>query len=154
MKRIVFAVAASMLALFMVGCSKNPSGSDPVIDPVEDISYTGVLNVTSGGVENASENVNVSVSFNEDKTVDILLHKVKFVPQMPFPLDVTVPGVKYECRDGVYSLSGDGIVPVAVGVPYEKFKVSGLTGTLDENTLSLSLRFGQYPTSYSGARKK
>lgn len=154
MKKMFFAVAASMLALFMVGCSKNPSGADPVIDPVEDVSYMGVLKVTSDGVENTSENVNVSVSFKEDKTVDILLHKVKFVPQMPVTLDVTVPGVKYECRDGVYSLSGDGIVPVTMGMPYEKFKVSGLTGTLDENTLSLALRFGQYPTSYSGARKK
>lgn len=154
MKKLIL-IAAYLLAAFMTGCSKSPSGDEPVIDPVEDVSYIGTMKVISGGEENVSENVNVSVSFNGDKTVDIMFHKVKFVPQMPMPLDVTVPGVKYEVgKDGVYAISADGIVPVALGVPYEKFRVSGLTGTFEEDDLSLALTFGQYPTSYSGSRVK
>lgn len=152
MKKLIF-IAASLLAAFMTGCSKSPSADGPVIDPTEDVSYIGTMKVISDDVENVSEKVNVSVLFNEDATVDILFHKVKFVPQMPVTLDVTVPGVKYDVgKDGVYTISGDGIVPVTLGMPYEKFKVSGLTGSFDDATLSLSLTFGKYPTSYTGSR--
>lgn len=150
MKRMILAAAAALLAVFMTGCSKDNSGDSPVIDPVEPASYTGTLKVTSDGVENTTENVHVSVSFQENGTVDILFHKVKFVPQMPVTLDVTVPGVSSEAKDGVYHLSGEDIIPVAMGMPYEKFKVTGLSGTLNEDIMSLSLNFGQYPTSYSG----
>ena len=42
------------------------------------------------------------------------------VPQMPVSLDVTVPGVKCEIRENEIILSGNDIVPLAMGTLYAK----------------------------------
>lgn len=149
MKKI-FLVFAAMSAALVSGCSKNnPDG--PVIDPVDNVFYTGKMTVLDGETENVSENVTVEVSFTADDTVQLLFKKVKFVPQMPMTLDVTVPGVKRERqKDGSYVLSGDGIVPETMTLPYSKFTVTGLSGTLAPGSLVMSLKFGEYPVEYSG----
>lgn len=150
MKKIIFAAAAVVLAALFSGCSKN-NADGPVVDPVDNAFYTGKMTVMDGDTENVSENVTVEVSFTADDTVQLLFKKVKFVPQMPVTLDVTVPGVKRERqKDGSYVLSGDGIVPEAMTLPYPKFTVTGLSGTLATGSLVLSLKFGEYPVEYSG----
>ena len=81
----------------------------------------------------------------------MVFHKVKFVPQMPVSLDVTVPDVKYSrAADGSLLLSSDGIVPITMMQPYPKYTVTGLSGKMSDKTLSISLNFGEFPTSYSG----
>ena len=129
-------------------CSKN----EPVkiIETPTETVYSGTMTVVADGKDNVSENVNVNVRLQDGGTATIIFNKVKFVPQMPVSLDVTVPGVKCECRENEIILSGNDIVPLAMGMPYEKYKVTSLSGKITAGKLTVSLNFGEFATSYVG----
>lgn len=127
-------------------CSKN----EPVkiIETPTETVYSGTMTVVADGKDNVSENVNVSLQ--DDGAATIIFNKVKFVPQMPVSLDVTVPGVKCEIRENAIILSGNDIVPLAMGMPYAKYNVTSLTGKITAGKLTISLNFGEFATSYVG----
>lgn len=141
-----FLIAA--VSVVAAACSKN----EPVkiIETPAETVYSGTLTVVAGGKDNVSEKVNVNVSLQDDGTATIIFNKVKFVPQMPVSLDVTVPGVKCEIRENEIILSGNDIVPLAMGMPYEKYKVTSLNGKITAGKLTVSLNFGEFATSYAG----
>lgn len=141
-----FLIAASLVVA--AACSKN----EPVkiIETPTETVYSGTMTVVAGGKDNVSENVNVNVSPQDDGTATIIFNKVKFVPQMPVSLDVTVPGVKCEIRENEIILSGNDIVPMAMGMPYAKYNVTSLTGKITAGKLTVSLNFGEFATSYVG----
>ena len=139
-----FLIAAVLVVA--AACSKN----EPVKiieTPIETI-YSGTMTVVAGGKDNVSENVNVNVNLQDDGTATIIFNKVKFGPQMPVSLDVTVPGVKCEIRENEIILSGNDIVPQTMGMPYEKYKVTSLTGKIISGKLTISLNFGEFASSY------
>ena len=144
LKAFLFAAVLVVAA----ACSKN----EPVkiIETPTETVYSGTMTVVADGKDNVSENVKVNVSFQEDGTATIIFNKVKFVPQMPVSLDVTVPGVKCEIRENEIILSGNDIVPFAMGMPYEKYKVTSLSGKITAGKLTVSLNFGEFATSYVG----
>ena len=150
MKKIfMFLMVAAML--LPISCTKEKEKMEsPSLSGAYE--YSGKMTVTAGGVENVSDNVLVEARIDEKaQTLDILFYKVKFVPQMPISLDVTVSGVKFSVSDGSMKFSGDGIVPLSGGtVPFPKYTVTSLTGTLSDSGLYLSLNFGDYPVSYTG----
>lgn len=139
-----FLIAA--VSVVAAACSKN----EPVkiIETPAETVYSGTMTVVAGGKDNVSENVKVNLQ--EDGTATIIFNKVKFVPQMPVSLDVTVPGVKCEIRENEIILSGNDIVPLAMGMPYAKYKVTSLTGKITAGKLTVSLNFGEFATSYVG----
>lgn len=139
-----FLIAA--VSVVAAACSKN----EPVkiIETPAETVYSGTMTVVAGGKDNVSENVNVNLQ--DDGTATIIFNKVKFVPQMPVSLDVTVPGVKCEIRENEIILSGNDIVPLAMGMPYAKYKVTSLNGKIIAGKLTISLNFGEFATSYVG----
>lgn len=141
-----FLIAA--VSVVAAACSKN----EPVkiIETPAETVYSGTMTVVAGGKDNVSENVKVNVNLQEDGTATIIFNKVKFVPQMPVSLDVTVPGVKCEIRENEIILSGNDIVPLAMGMPYAKYKVTSLSGKITAGKLTVSLNFGEFATSYVG----
>lgn len=141
-----FLIAA--VSVVAAACSKN----EPVkiIETPAETVYSGTMTVVAGGKDNVSENVNVNVNLQDDGTATIIFNKVKFVPQMPVSLDVTVPGVKCEIRKNEIILSGNDIVPLAMGMPYAKYKVTSLNGIITAGKLTVSLNFGDFATSYVG----
>lgn len=141
-----FLIAA--VSVVAAACSKN----EPVkiIETPAETVYSGTMTVVAGGKDNVSENVNVNVNLQDDGAATIIFNKVKFVPQMPVSLDVTVPGVKCEIRKNEIILSGNDIVPLAMGMPYAKYKVTSLSGKIIAGKLTVSLNFGEFATSYAG----
>lgn len=141
-----FLIAA--VSVVAASCSKN----EPVkiIETPAETVYSGTMTVVAGGKDNVSENVNVNVNLQDDGAATIIFNKVKFVPQMPVSLDVTVPGVKCEIRENEIILSGNDIVPLAMGMPYAKYKVTSLNGKITAGKLTVSLNFGEFATSYAG----
>ena len=139
-----FLIAA--VSVVAAACSKN----EPVkiIETPAETVYSGTMTVVAGGKDNVSENVNVNLQV--DGTATIIFNKVKFVPQMPVSLNVTVPGVKCECRENEIILSGNDIVPLAMGMPYAKYNVTSLNGKITAGKLTVSLNFGEFATSYAG----
>lgn len=141
-----FLIAA--VSVVAAACSKN----EPVkiIETPAETVYSGTMTVVVGDKDNVSENVKVNVNLQEDGTATIIFNKVKFVPQMPVSLDVTVPGVTCETRENEIILSGNDIVPLAMGMPYAKYNVTSLSGKIISGKLTISLNFGGYATSYVG----
>ena len=81
------------------------------------------------------------------------MYKVKFANGMPIKLDMVVEGVYYtEATDGTLTLSGDGIVPYAMGGPFEKYTITNLKGEITDTVMSLDFMCGEYPVTYDGAR--
>lgn len=144
LKAFLFAAVLVVAA----ACSKNEP--EKIIETPAETVYSGTMTVVAGGKDNVSENVNVNVNLQDDGTATIIFNKVKFVPQMPVSLDVTVPGVTCEIRENEIILSGNDIVPLAMGMPYEKYKVTSLTGKIISGKLTVSLNFGGFATSYAG----
>lgn len=150
MKKFMIVLTAAVL-LLPVSCSKeNGTGDEPMASG--EYEYSGKMIVTAAGTDNVSENVEVNVIlYTKSGKLDIEFEGVKFVPQMPVTLDVTVPGVDYVEKNGRVEFSGDGVIPLSGGVvPFPNYTVTSLSGTLDKSRISMKLNFGEYPVSYEG----
>ena len=149
MKKIaLFFMAASLLA--WTGCdSDNDKPEEPV--EVADGTYRGTVTVDQNdGTFFNKENVDVVVTF-EDGKAQIDLKKVKFANAMP-ELDITIPGVTIaETAEG-YAISGENIVPLAMGGQFPAYTITGLTGKVTPETFAFEMMCGVYPTSFSGEK--
>jgi hypothetical protein len=162
----VIALAASVLSF--ASCTKDDDEDDKVDeDVVTAETFMGKMTVAFMGSDQVTDSVKIDIAnvvySDADKTegtLDIELNQVKFVSQMPVSLDIIVPGVSFKVTgENMAEISGEGIIPTTGGVEYEMYKVSGLTGTITNEDLSdktddaiqFSLKFGEFPVSYSGS---
>lgn len=150
MKKLLFYFMAAAAFVTLAACDEN--GGDETEDPVvKDGTYKGTVTVDAG-TENAFtfENASMEVTVSEDKTfADIKMAKVKFAEAMP-PMDITIPGVIMEKAATGYSLSGNGIVPTAMGGEFPAFTINGLTGQITDLALSFDMLCGTYRVAFSG----
>ena len=96
-------MAAMFVSATTISCTKDDDDKDN--DVVEAETFSGKLTVTFKGSDFTTDNTIVRVSdvvfSNSDKTqgtLSLIFEKVKFVPQMPVSLDITVPGVASDRR--------------------------------------------------------
>jgi aspartate oxidase len=83
-------------------------------------------------------------------SVSIAFYQVKFVPQMPVKVDITVSGVSVSKTGQGAGLLCDESIPLSAGGPTERYKVTAFQGQIIGDSISFSLNFGTYPTSYHG----
>lgn len=144
-------LVVSAMALLALSCSKEPK-EEPLVPQLAD--YVGT--VTVGYQGSSFDNENISVQFQpaaDGKTASILINQIRFVPQMPVKVDVTIPDVNVEVSGQKLLLSCESVIPLAMGGPYTRYPVTGLTGTLEGDSLSFDLKFGDSPTSFRGTKK-
>ncbi|MGM9767616.1 MAG: calycin-like domain-containing protein [Candidatus Cryptobacteroides sp.] len=146
MMRKFFALAA-FAAMILSGCDTIEK-----LKKTGDEEYVGTMTVVYQGADVPSDDVKIDVVYEIDGTLTLKFNKVKFVPQMPVSLDINVSGVHYSMKDGNVSFSGTGIVPTygLVNTEMPDYTVTDLVGTIVDNTLDFSLKFGSVPTSYTG----
>ena len=109
------------------------------------------MTVVFQGQNVPTENVVLTVNYDQKKgQASILFNQVKFVPQMPVTLDITVPGVTATVSGEKVNLSAEGVEPTVGGVPYENYLVTGLNGSIYKGVLDISLKFGNFPTKFNG----
>lgn len=102
-------------------------------------------------------NENIAVNFTpaeDGKTASITIYQIRFVPQMPVTIDVTIPNVTVQSTPEKILLSGDQIIPLAMGGEFPRYTVTGLEGEIVGQELVFSLNFGDSPTSYRGELQK
>lgn len=150
MKKLISLI---MCAMMIVACENGDNNNLPN-KPVEKRCYTGTMTVDQNdGTMYTQEDVEVDYELRDDGKLNFVMYNVKFAKGMPLKLDMVVEGVSYYSKDGdVYTLSGDGIVPYAMGGPFEKFTITKLTGTITDNTMSMSFMCGEYPVTYEGTK--
>lgn len=150
MKRLILSLLA--LVMLSIAC-ENGHNNDLPNKPEEEACYKGLLTVDQNdGTLYKQSDVEVDYELKGGK-LNFVMYKVKFANGMPIKLDMVVEGVDYiEATDGTLTLSGDSIVPYAMGGPFEKYTITALTGEITDKTMSLDFMCGEYPVTYEGAR--
>lgn len=154
MKKIIFYALLGALSLNFISCEEEDGNgnetNDVVIKPVE-TRYTGTINVNFKGQATDTEGVDCGVLKDENKkTIDLNLYQVKFVPQMPLTIDLTIPSISFQESNNEIKFSADSIAPTMGGNPYPDYATKNLTGKIVGDSLFFDVVFGTYPTSYKG----
>lgn len=154
MKLMKLMMCAAMLSLAAVACDKDdePQQEQPTPPPAQN-SYLGVVTVDQNdGTTYKRQNVEVKYDMTDvaGSKLDIYMYKVKFAEAMPMELDMTIPAVDFTVTGERIDLSGDGIIPLAMGGKFPAYTITGLRGTIENNIMTLSMMCGEYPLSYKG----
>lgn len=153
MNKIKYFFTLILASLAITSCENGENNELPK-NPVENSCYMGTMIVDQNdGTTFTQEDVEVDYEVGSNGKINFVMYKVKFATGMPLKLDMVVEGVDFTETDGVYTLSGDGIVPYAMGGPFEKFTITNLTGEINNNAMSLSFICGEYPVTYEGTKK-
>lgn len=151
MNRIKTLLLMALCAIVMVAC-ENGNNNDLPKNPVDNKCYKGTMVVDQNdGTFYTQNDVEVDCELKDSK-LNFVMYKVKFANGMPIKLDMVVEGVDYIEKDGTYELSGDGIVPYAMGGPFEKFTITNLTGMVTDTVFTLDFMCGEYPVTYEGTK--
>lgn len=157
MKKIIFYALLGALSLNFISCEEEDGNgnetNDVVIKPVE-TRYTGTINVNFKGQATDTEGVDCGVLKDDNKkTIDLNLYQVKFVPQMPLTIDLTIPSVSFQESNNEIKFSADSIAPTMGGNPYPDYAAKNLTGMIIGDSIWFHCSFGDYPTTYQGNLK-
>ena len=147
LNRMILAFAA----LALLACNKEEKNETPVAEAGD---YKGVVTVEASSGTFDNEDIEVNFTPSEDgATASITINKIRFVPQMPVTIDVTIPNVGLTSTKNGFQLACDNVIPLAMGGGYERYTVTNLTGTLKDDELAFSLNFGSTPTSFKGTKQ-
>ena len=131
---------------------ENGNNNDLPNNPVEQKCYKGTMVVDQNdGTLYTQEDVEVDYEIKDGK-LNFVMYQVKFAKGMPLKLDMVVEGADYVDNDGSYTISGDGIVPYAMGGPFEKFTITELKGSITDTTYTMEFMCGEYPVTYEGTK--
>lgn len=147
LNRIILALAA----LALLACNKEEKNELPVAVAAD---YKGVATIEASTGTFDSEGIEVNFTPSEDgKTATVTIFKIRFSPRMPMEVDVTIPNVELtSTKDGI-RLACDNVIPKALGGDFPDYTVHDMTGTVKEDEIDFSLRFGTTPTSYKGTKQ-
>lgn len=151
-----FKIGLLGLATILFAACDDNSGDDTgkTLLP-EDNTYVGTF-VVAPDTENelTLDDAQVEFAVNENgETARMNMLKVKFAERMP-EMDIAVPGVELTETDNGYSLSGEGIIPIAMGGEFPERTITGLTGRATTETLSFDMMCGDYRLIFTGSRQK
>ena len=148
MKLLKFFALAAML-FSMVACD-NEKAPEPVIDLDTTTAYNGTVSVIVAGQEISTTNSVIEIDPSEDgKSFNIVFKMIRFVPQMP-ALDITIPAIGYVVADEAISFAAESIIPLCLGGEFPQYLVTGLRGSITATSIDLSLKFGDFQTSFRG----
>lgn len=143
---------SALCALTLITACENGDNNDLPNNPEEAKCYKGTMVVDQNdGTFYTQEDVEVDYEIKDGK-LNFVMYKVKFASGMPIKLDMVVEGVDYTESNDTYTLSGDGIVPYAMGGPFEKFTITKLEGEITDTAFTLDFMCGEYPVTYEGAK--
>ena len=151
MNRLKLLFTLAIMSLAVVAC-ENGNNNDLPNKPTASKCYKGTMDVDQNdGTIYTQHNVEVDYELKDGK-LNFVMYKVKFANGMPIKLDMVVEGVDYTEVGGTYTISGESIIPYAMGGPFEQFTITKLTGLITDDTMTLSFMCGEYPVTYSGTK--
>ena len=151
MNRLKLLFTLAIMSLAVVACENGDNNALPP-KPEKCECYTGTMTVDQNdGTFYTQDNVEVDYEILDGK-LNFVMYKVKFANGMPIKLDMVVEGVDCIGAAGHYVLTGDNIIPYAMGGPFEQFTITKLTGLITDDTMTLSFMCGEYPVTYSGTK--
>lgn len=151
MKKLTLFFGILLSALTLTSCENGHNNELP--NNPNSSCYCGTMTVDQNDGTIYTQN-DVEVDFEiKDGKLNFVMYKVKFASGMPIKLDMVVEGADYESYDtDCYTISGDSIIPYAMGAPFEKFTITNLKGEITEDVMTLAFTCGEYPVTYSGTK--
>ena len=144
-------IAAGMM---FVACDKNDDKNETP-ETLTNQTYVGTLTVDqTDGTTYTQENVTVGFAITDTAGMVLTLNQVSFSERMPVKIDMTIPHIEYTANGVNYTLSGNNIVPLAMGGEFPKYTITNLSGTIADGALSVSMNCGSFPTKFSGSASK
>lgn len=144
-----FAMLAAAATLF-ASCENGYNNELPN-NPTKEC-YKGTMTVDQNdGTFYTQNDVEVDYELKDGK-LNFVMYKVKFASGMPIKLDMVVEGADYVDNGATYEVSGDGLVPYAMGGPFEKFTITELEGEVSDSEFTLEFICGEYPVTYHGTK--
>jgi len=144
MKKLFYLFAVTML---FAACSKENDGIEiPDKPETNSISYNGTLLADSFATA-----VVIDITPVENtSTVDIVLNDVKFAPNMPIVLDITLKGIPYTKSDSILSFSANNVAPyINTGTePVATYTFDIVQGRIVGKSLNLSAKMAENLAPY------
>lgn len=146
----ILALVCSAVLLF-AACGDN--GCDPKPEISKTNEYIGDVWVTQSD-SSLFMKADVTVDYEITDTAGLVLtfYQIQFSSKMPVSIDMVVPNVLYEGDDEII-ISGENIVPLAMGGEFPQYTITNLHGTINDSNISLSMNCGSNPFEYSGTSK-
>ncbi|KAA6333695.1 hypothetical protein EZS27_017914 [termite gut metagenome] len=139
------------ITVFITACSNEENNEEVVI--IDDGAYIGTLVVDQNdGTRYIQENVSVVISI-DTSYAEIRMMQVSFSDRMlPVKVDMTIPNVAVTTISGGLSLSGNHIIPWAMGGEFREYTITHLTGEVTTQSISFEMMCGESPLSFSGVK--
>ncbi len=158
MKKLNF-LCITLLAILFSACGEGNETVPETPLTVEDGTYIGTLRVNQNdGSFYTREDVRVEVTVNDNGLADIKMLQVSFSARMPLSLNMTIPAVSLteSLTESVpkFLLSGNNIIPLAMGGEFPQYTITGLAGELTAERISFEMLCGAYPVEFAGEKEK
>ena len=151
MNKLRLFLSLALMGLMFVACEKEKTTIETPNTP-ESALFKGTMDVDQNdGTSYTQSDVEVNYEIKDGK-LNFTMLKVKFSPNMPLQIDMVVEGADYEETADGYTISGENIVPLAMGGPFPQFTITNLEGSIKGNEMTLSFMCGEYPVVYNGTR--
>lgn len=153
MKKLLFLVLCAF-AMVATSCDDEEKFDKPDV-VTGATAYVGTLSVTQGdGSVFTKDSITVEVNYNDStSTASLYMKQVKFAERMPVTLDMLIDGVSYKTVGETIEISGNNIVPEAMGGEFPAYTITNLAGTLTKGNADFSMVCGTYLTSFKGLAK-
>ena len=97
------------------------------------------------------DSVRVEAIIMTDTTLDLYLYGINFSSKMPVTIDRIIPSVTYTRTAERIIISGENIAPTMGGNPFDRYRITGLSGFISADSLVFSNNYGTYQDcSYIG----
>lgn len=138
-------------AMVFVACDKDDDKTESINLSSNGASVGSIFvqETDTSTFENPSIRVDYIVS-DDQKSMTMTLNKVKFSSKMPVELDIIIPGVSIAEKNGYVTISGNEIVPEAMGGPFPKYTITNLEGKFEEGKFSFSMLCGGMKVWFEG----
>lgn len=137
------------MGLAMIMCSCEPDADQNF----DDQTFKGTVSVDYKDATYDNNDIIVEVEEASEGLLDITIHSIKFVPQMPVTIDVTFPNVPYTKSKDNITFFIDTVVPTMGPTPVEKYTSKSLAGLItSKGGISFTVQIADYPTRYVGTR--
>jgi len=146
-----------MLCTFAVACTEendDSTNNKPTTEQTSSKTFIGRITVGEGSGAFSEDSINIETSNLVSGKINAKLLQVKFAQAMPLRLDMEINGIDYvKENDGTYTLTGNNIVPIAMGGEFPAYTITNLNGRIIDSIFTLSMTCGSYPVNYEGVLK-
>ena len=97
------------------------------------------------------DSVRAEAQILTDTTLDLRLYGITFSSKMPVTIDLVIPDVRYTRTEDQITLFGENISPKMGGMPFDRYKINVLQGSITADSLAFSNNYGTYhDCTYAG----